>query len=128
MGERERELNEATYEWPRRARPGVSDLVRLGPPAVALAIASLPKARRALARRPSATGTRGARSLEAHVGRARLSFQRAGHDLCREVQLSAQELDALVGEPPVVMVPSKLLLDEAARLEGLRSFQSDCNS
>ena len=52
---------------------------------------------------------------------ARLPLEGGGDDLCGEVEVVPEVLDALVGQVPVVSPPRELLLHVPARLQGLEN-------
>ena len=51
---------------------------------------------------------------------ARLPLEGGGDDLCGEVEVVPEVLDALVGQVPVVRPPRELLLNVTARLQRLQ--------
>ena len=54
--------------------------------------------------------------------RARLPLEGGGYDLCGEVEVVPEELDALVGQVPVVRPPRELLLHVPAGLQRLKEL------
>lgn len=68
-----------------------------------------------------AVATRRAASGLALQGASRL-LEGGGHDLRRQVQVLAQELDARVSQEPVVMAPSITLGDKLLGLEALHEL------